>query len=412
MMPLRVLLITTAYPSQAGGPRGSFIELLARHLHRQGVTVTVLAPGAPGAPLGEHAGGVRVVRARYWFDRSQRLATGVGGIVPNLRHQPWLAAQLPGLLASLTAAAWKLAVDVDLIHSHWVYPSGIVGVLAARRRGLPLIVTSHGGDLNLARRVPPLRWASRWVSEHADVCVGVSHAMVSRFQELGVPPERVRFLPLGVEVEDRITPAEPQEKDRTLKVIYVGSLIPRKSVETLLLAQAELQRRGCHCKAMIVGSGPSENSLRELSATCDLHGITFVGEKPHSAIPALMRSADVLVLPSLSEGRGVVILEAMALGLAVVASDIPGPREIVIPERTGLLFEPGNPNALAEALERLASDPIARVEYGLRGRAFLEAEGLSVERSASAHVELYRGVLAAARASANMQRAKTGRARA
>jgi glycosyltransferase involved in cell wall biosynthesis len=95
-----------------------------------------------------------------------------------------------------------------------------------------------------------------------------------------------------------------------------------------------------------------------------------------------------------------VLLEAMALGLPVIASDIPGPREIVVDGRTGLLFEPGNAKALAEALERLAGDPDTRSEYGSRGRALLEAEGLTAERSANAHVELYREVLAKARTGA------------
>jgi glycosyltransferase involved in cell wall biosynthesis len=101
-----------------------------------------------------------------------------------------------------------------------------------------------------------------------------------------------------------------------------------------------------------------------------------------------MRSGHVLVLPSLAEGRGLVLVEAMAEGLPIVASDIPGPRELVLPGRTGFLFPPGDATALAECLWRLA-DPSVRSRLGEGGRAFVDEQGLTVDASARNHVAMY-----------------------
>jgi glycosyltransferase involved in cell wall biosynthesis len=390
--PIRLLLITSSYPATSSDSRGSFIELLARNLLQQGVRLTVLAPGTPGAPTKESIAGVQIERVRYWIDRYQGLATGTAGIAPTLRHKPWLAAQVPTLVTALTMAARRLAREVDLIHAHWVYPSGLAGMLAARSAGIPLVVTSHGGDLNLARRVPPLHWLASWVSRRADMCIGVSHAVVEAFRNIGVPSTRVRYVPLGVEL-GHFRPDADTPSSRPMRIIYVGRLIPLKSVETLILALEELQLRNCAVECWIVGSGPRQNSLQQLSASLGIQRITFLGEQPHYKIPSLIGSADVLVLPSLTEGRGVVIMEAMAVGVTVVVSNIPGARELVQHGKTGLLFEVGKPDSLADQLETLARDPTTRKLYGKRGRSHLEAEGLTDQMSASAHVELYRDVL-------------------
>lgn len=397
---MRVLFITTAYPTHPADPRGTFIRGLAHGLRREGIEMTVLVPGAPGAPALELDDGVRVQRVRYWAHRSQALATGVGGIVPNLRKRPWLAAQLPALVGTIVRAALDLATSADLIHAHWVYPSGLAGLAASRRYRLPLVITSHGGDLNLARRAAPLRMLARWVSARADACVGVSHAMVESFLELGIAPDRIRFIPLGVELSDGPqAPALEHPAYRAFRstdafrVVYVGSLIPRKSVSTLLEAHRLLELRGHRLATLIVGSGPSEPELRAMVAASGLTGVYFAGEQPPAHISAWIYPSHVLVLPSLSEGRGLVLLEAMALGRPVVASDIPGPRELVLEGKTGLLFPPGQAAVLADRLASLIRDPALREHLGRGGHDLVLSEGLTVRQSARRHVELYQSLI-------------------
>lgn len=394
---MRVLFITSSYPAHAGDPRGTFIHELARALVAEGVEVTVLAPGAPGAPVREVRDGVQVRRARYWVDRWQGLASGLSGIVPNLRHKPWLAFQVPPLLLALTWHAVRLGRDADVIHAHWVYPSGIAGLAAARRNRKPLVVTSHGGDLNLAAKVPPLRALAAFVAKRADACLGVSSAMVERFARLGVSADRLHHIPLGVsvlaggeEAHRRIpTEAAGFAAFSGLKIVYAGSLVPRKSVHTLLEAQQVLAARGQDAACLIVGAGPCEPRLRATAAGAPAGRVTFVGERPPDSVASYLRLADVLVLPSRSEGLGLVLVQAMTHGIAVIASDIEGPRELIDDGVTGMLFPAGNSEALADRLASLIEAPGRARGLGERGRAAVERQGRTLPASAAAHLEVY-----------------------
>jgi glycosyltransferase involved in cell wall biosynthesis len=394
---VRVLFITSAYPAHVGDPRGTFVHELARSLVAEGVAVTVLSPGAPGAPGREERDGVRIQRARYWVNRWQGLAVGLGGIVPNLRRKPWLVLQVPSLVWALAWHALRLGRHTDLIHAHWVYPAGIAGLLAAKWHRKPLVLTSHGGDLNLAAKVAPLRAMAAFVAKRANRCLGVSEAMVQRFLRLGVPASRVRHVPLGVSEPPPY--ADGQEaiprgaaefaRHPGLKVVYAGSLVPRKSVHTLLEAQQALIARGKDIACMIVGTGPCEPRLQAIAARASNARVVFVGEQPPEHVPGYLRLADVLVLPSRSEGLGLVLVQAMILGKVVVASDIEGPRELIEDGVTGLLFPAGDSDALAEGLLSLIAAPDWARTLGERGRAAVLAEGRTLRASASAHKAIY-----------------------
>lgn len=397
---MKVLVITSAYPADASDARGIFVCRLSRALSREGVEVTVITPGVPSAPSKEIHDGVEVQRPVYWIPRWQRLATGLGGIVPNLRKKPWLIFQVPPLIAALTWRALRLGSGFDVIHSHWVYPGGIAGAIAAKRLRLPLVVTSHGGDLNLSRGSKILRALSSWVSRAADACVGVSRAMAEEFITLGVPPERVMFIPPGVDAANGLV-AHGDETHAGyrrfvdfdgFRILYVGSLIPRKSVETLLEAHGELQRRGLRVACAIVGSGPARDGLRGLVRKNTLRNVVFVGPQPPEEVQQWMSAAHALVLPSLSEGRPAVMVEAMARGVPVVATDIPGSRELVLEGVTGMLFPPKNSRALADCIQKLEQDPALRQKMGKRGLERVRSEGLTIEQTAHRYISLYKMV--------------------
>ena len=109
---MRLLVITSAFPNFEGDPRGTFIHVLVRALARQGLDITVLAPGAATAPQTKVIDGVTVHRATYWVHKYQGLAIGLGGIVPNLRKRPWLLLQLP-LVRLLRLVLWFLILIVQ-----------------------------------------------------------------------------------------------------------------------------------------------------------------------------------------------------------------------------------------------------------------------------------------------------------
>jgi glycosyltransferase involved in cell wall biosynthesis len=329
-------------------------------------------------------------------DRWQGLASGLSGIVPNLRHKPWLAFQVPALLLALTWHALRLGREADVIHAHWVYPSGIAGLLAARRNRKPLVITSHGGDLNLAARVPPLRALAAFVARRADACLGVSRALVERYEQLGLSGSNAQLVPLGVRIPDgreQLPELSEQQasfaKSERLRVLYVGSLTANKSVESLVRAGQQLKRGDREVAIAVVGIGPMLQQLRALSIASGDVGIHFAGECPPSQVHAWMSAADVVVLPSKSEGRPTVIMEAMGHGRAVVASDIPGIRELVTEGVTGLLFTPGDHEALARCIARLIDEPALARQLGESGRHEFTRQELSSDAAARRHVAIY-----------------------
>jgi len=402
---VRILFVTSSYPENAADPRGIFVHRLARRLVRQGASVTIVAPGAPQVPGREERDGVCVVRQRYWIDRWQTLTRGLAGMAPNLQRRPWLLAQLPPLLISM---AWRTALEArrhDVVHAHWIYPAGMAAMWGARLAGKPLVITSHGGDLNLAGRVRVLRLLSRFVSNAAAACIGVSEAVTEGFVAIGVRPEKVEFIPLGVDVDSTADLAGlPRSESllrfsssQGLRILYLGSLTPRKSVDTLIEAHARLEHAGHQVVTAIVGDGPAAAELAEAIRRHSLSQVIMAGSQSPSMVPAWLAGADVLVLPSLSEGRPTVVIEAMACGLPVVGTDIPGTRELVSPDLTGFLVPARDVDTLSQRLLELALNPGMREAMGQEARRKVAKDGLTTEACARRHLELYGRAMSAAR---------------
>lgn len=381
---------------------GISIHRLARALYRQGAEITVIAPGGSSVSPYEVLDGVEVQRPMYWIRRWQRLGTEPGGILPTLRRHPWLLLQVPPLIAALTRRALSLAPAFDVIHAHWLYPAGIAGVIAAKRWDIPLIVTSHGSDLNLATDWRAIRLSVRQISRAADACVGVSRALCEQLGALGVPSAKVTLIPTIVDPLDAL-PHSNGEIDRAIhefrafqgfRLVYVGRLIPEKSVETLLDAHYELQRRGHSVACAIVGAGPERNRLDQIVRGRSLRNVLFVGAQPPSSIPTWMSAAHLLIHPSLSEGRPNVVIEAMMLGLPVVSTDIPGTTELVLDRVSGLLFPPRDGKKLADCIEELMGNQDLREAIGRQARGRIQAEGITVAQAVRRHIALYEQVCA------------------
>jgi glycosyltransferase involved in cell wall biosynthesis len=229
----------------------------------------------------------------------------------------------------------------------------------------------------------------------------VSVALADDFKALGVLPERTFFIPLGVEKTDADAAIEIENDPNYrrfrdfdgFRLVYVGSLIPRKSVSTLLEACALLEKRGHHVACALVGSGPTEPELKALVRRKALENVLFLGFQPPAVAQRWLTTADAFVIPSLSEGRPVAVMEAMVNGIPVVATDIPGSRELVQHQRTGLLFPPGNIMSLVDSIESLILDEQLRLDMGRHAQSTVEGEGLLVSDVAVRHLELYQRLI-------------------
>ena len=363
--------------------------------------MTVIAPGAPNSAPREQMDSVKVHRAKYWISKWQGLANDLSGIMPNLRQRPWLALQIPTLISALTWKAFRLSESFDIVHAHWLYPAGIAGLATAKARNIPLVVTSHGGDINLASRSTLLTSLSKQISRASSKCVGVSSDLCERFNSFGVPSKNIIFIPYGIDIDiassSCVTASSPElelfRRYSGFRILYIGSLNKRKSVETLLDACRQLEKRGRRAMCAVIGSGPSKESLQNRVRESSLKNVVFIDPIPPSSVPSCMSTAHVLILPSLSEGRPVVVLEAMAMGVPVIATDIPGTRELVQNLDTGLLFVPGSTEQLAACVEKLIENEPLRIKMGTQAQRFVTSTGLTTPRIARRHIDIYEDLI-------------------
>src|SRR5204863_5817763 len=152
-------------------------------------------------------------------------------------------------------------------------------------------------------------------------------------------------------------------------ILFVGRFEPRKGLLDLMKAYRILRKTGCECRLLVVGGGPQDKEVRRYLMTRKLGGVEFLGRVSDDERAALFKTADVYISPATGgESFGIVLLEAMAAGTAIVASDIHGYKGVVRRGREGLLVPPNDPKAIAAAIGRLLRDDELRAAIGAAGR--------------------------------------------
>jgi len=359
---LAVALLTREYPPEVYGGAGVHVEYLARELASR-VSLTVHCQGAdrPGA----------------------------------VAHQPWdRLAGANQALATISAdvSMASAAAAADVVHSHTWY-ANLGGHLASLLSGAPHVVTVHsleplrpwkaeqlGGGYALSS------WCERTALEAAAAVIAVSAGM--RDDLLGcypaVPAERVRVIRNGIDTREYapdhgtdVLERYGADPGRPL-VVFVGRITRQKGLPVLLRAAARLDP---DIQLMLCAGQPDTAELAaEVTALVqDLResrsGVIWLsGMLARPEVIQLLSRAAAFVCPSLYEPLGIVNLEAMACGAAVVASRVGGIPEVVADGRTGLLVPPGDPAALADAINALVRDPALAAKMGRRGRERAVAE--------------------------------------
>jgi len=281
---------------------------------------------------------------------------------------------------------------VDVVHGH-EFTMAVYGAKAAKRAGIPHLITMHGGRAyqeRLRRRL-----ALRWAARRSRALVAVSRATARELESsLWLTPASVEVIPNGV----RFQPGDPVRLRRELGldpdtrvILAVGNLYEVKGHRVLIRAAAELSTslREPSWHVVIAGRGEEEPMLREMIAASGLEGrVTLLGYRQD--VPDLLAAADIWVMPSLSEGMPLALVEAMFAGKAIVASDVGGIPEVVASEQEALLVPPSEAQALARALGRLLSDPALSARLGRAARE-VAADRYDLDRMVDGYVRLMRG---------------------
>lgn len=371
----RVLVLTSTFPRWEGDHEPPFVYELCRRLARC-FDVLVLAPHAAGAARRENIAGVEVVRFRYFFPKWQKLAYE-GGILAKLRRNKWLYLQVPFFFISQLLSLMRIMGEkrFDVIHAHWLIPQGLIAVLARffLRKRLPLLCTSHGGDLYGLKNAWLIR-LKQVVLGRVDALTVVSRSMAEEAVRLGAQEEFLHVVSMGVDACALFTPSEYEVRSNH-ELLFVGRLVEKKGLAYLFKAMPAILASYPQAKLSVVGSGPEEHRLRSLARALGiLDKVVFEGPVPNADLPRLYRRAAVFVAPSViakggdQEGLGLVLAEALACECPVVAFDLPAIREVVIDGVTGLTARERDSTDLASKVIKLLDNPDLRKHLAREGR--------------------------------------------
>ncbi|HCU35535.1 MAG TPA: glycosyltransferase family 4 protein [Armatimonadetes bacterium] len=373
--PMRILMVNYEFPPVGGGG-ATANYYLAREMVRLGHEVTVLTSATAGVPLRETLDGIDVRRVRVF--RRRRDFTSVHEMLQYITFATPRA---------LWLAAWA---HWDVIQTFFAVPSGLVGCWAARASRAVQVVRIGGGDLpgherrfGLLHRL--LRPVVGRVLRKVQARVVNSEGMHERATQ-AYPRLDFEIIYNGIDLE-LFHPTDGVPRD-VPTVLFVSRLIERKGLQLLLPALATLMGEGVAFALMVVGDGPMREKLEEQTAALGLAERTeFLGLRPREEVPALYRRGDVFCLPSSSEGMANVILEALATGLPIITTRVPGTTELVVDGINGFVVPADDAAALVGPLRQLLSDAALRARMGARSRE--RSEAFSWTLMAERYVALY-----------------------
>ena len=367
---LRVLALTEFVPSDSCGGSDHVVWQVYRRIAAWGASVTVVSCVPQGHDrVDETMAGVHWIGVPSW---------DVGRVI-----RAEATVSLP-LVPEVFRAARRLQPAV--VHANSLhFQSTVVGALVARRRRYPLVTTAHIASLR--HLAAPVRTAvglyeqsvGRVVLGSSAHVIAVSASVRDHLRSLGVPESKITVVPNGVDTSD-FRPRARHAANAVPRVAFVGRIIPNKGPDILVRALADLARTGVAFDAVIVGEGPSRRALEKEVVDRGLGDrVKLTGHVRDVA--SILGSVDVLVRPSLTEGMPLAVLEAMASGVCVVASDVEGNNDLIEHERNGLLFAAGHEHALADALRRALCDAPFRRQ--LASRALSTAASFSWDACAA-----------------------------
>ena len=383
---IRLLTFTTLYPNAIQPRHGIFVETRLRHLLLSGeVEAKVVAPVPwfpfSGKGFGQYAEYAKVPKHenRHNINLFHPRYPLIPKIGMNLAPISMAAASMP-ILSQLI----RQGRDFDLIDAHYFYPDGVAAAFLGMKLGKPFVITARGSDINL---IPQYRIPRKMIlraAEQASGIIAVSSALKDALCSLGLDPEKITVLRNGVDA-DFFRPMARESRKTGPILLSVGNLVDSKGHDLALKALQLLESM----RLSIIGEGPERKSLEDLASQLGvMERVTFFGNLSQEELVRHYSAADALILASSREGWPNVLLEAMACGTPVVATDVGGTREAVCSPEAGLLVDERTPEAIARAVLNLFSNPPSREETRRHACKFGWEE---VSRGQKA---IFRGILA------------------
>ncbi|MDL2356168.1 MAG: glycosyltransferase family 4 protein [Pseudomonadota bacterium] len=383
---MKLLTFSTLFPNTEQPNHGIFVETRLRYLLASGKAVS------------------RVVAPVAWFpSRHPRFGTYARNArVPasevrhaiDVQHPRYLLLPKIGmeLAPIMMAQSVKPAIgriidegyDFDAIDAHYFYPDGVAAVMLGKYFNKPVVITARGTDINLIPQYKLARKMILWAASRASGIITVCNALRDEMVQLGVPAAAITPLRNGVDLQ-RFQPADRGAARAALgltafTLLSVGVLDPRKGHDLTIKALTLLPG----VQLLIAGIGPERRKLEELAERLGLaERVTFLGPVAQTDLTVYYNAADAMVLASSREGWANVLLESMACGTPVVASNVWGTPEVVNAPAAGVLMQERTPQALADAVTRL------RAHYPDHAATRRYAEGFSWDATTEGQLDLF-----------------------
>jgi glycosyltransferase involved in cell wall biosynthesis len=356
---MKLLTFSTLYPNAANPSHGIFVETRLRHLLASGNAQSIVVAPVPWfasshprfgryaafarAPREEKRHGITVLHPRYPVLPKVGMSAG-----PFL-----LAWAMKPVLKDILQNGYSFYLS----DAHYFYPDGVSAVLLGRYLAKPVVITARGTDINLFPKFFLPGKMIHWAAMRSAGLITVCHSLKDALIGLGVPPERVHVLRNGVDL-DLFQPVNRAAARAHLGItqttlLSVGHLIPLKGHDLVIEALPMLPAT----RLLIAGEGPEEQNLKRLAAGLEVaERVRFLGTLSQEELRIYYGSVDALVLASSREGWPNVLLESMACGTPVVASNVGGIPEIITAREAGVLMAERNPRELAQAISRLLAN--------------------------------------------------------
>lgn len=283
--------------------------------------------------------------------------------------------------------------NVQIVHTHG-YKSDLLGLFAAFCAGTPCISTPHGFGYNIDFKLKTFIRVGGFALRYFDKVSPLSEELVDDVRKLGVPESKIRYIANGTdikEIDGILGSATTRDARTTRRIGYVGQLIARKRVDQLLASFDALWREDRRVELMIVGDGSERADLEMRANRLESRGAIFFTGYVEDRLD-LMTTFDLFVMTSASEGVPRCAMEAMGLGLPVLAYDIPGVDQLITHEHNGVLVQSGDVSALTRAMRSLLDDADRRTRLGKQARSTVVSK-FSASRMAVEYEMLYREVL-------------------
>ncbi len=356
---LRVLTLSTLFPHASRPTLGVFVERQILGLAARGdVALEVVSPvGLPAWPLSHHphyAPLAALPRAETWK----------GLAVHRPRYRVWPRIGQAGTARRMADALLPLLRDIrarfpfDVIDAQFFWPDGPAAIRLGKALGVPVSIKARGSDVHLWGVAPGIGEQVIAAGRSAQGLLAVSAALKRDMAALGMPEGRIRVHHTGVDL-DRFRAVDRAAAKAALGVTgpllaCAGTLMERKGQHIAIAALARLT----DATLILVGDGPDRLALGRLADRLGVgHRVRFLGNRPHDELPALLAAADVMVLPTASEGLANVWVESLACGTPVVTCDAGGAREAIDRPEAGRLVERDAESVAAAVAELLASPP-------------------------------------------------------